>query len=46
MRKMIDSERKKHELNTENLNLERECNELFKEVEELDNKISSTKISE
>ncbi len=40
---MIDSEKTKTDLNTENMLLERECSELSKEVEELEKKIEFTK---
>lgn len=43
MRKMIDSEKRKTDLNTENMTLERECQELLKEVEDLTNKIEFTR---
>ncbi|KRX02411.1 hypothetical protein PPERSA_10028 [Pseudocohnilembus persalinus] len=46
MRKMIDSEKKKTDLNTENMLLERECADLDKDVLELEQKIEYTKKQE
>ena len=40
---MIDSEKKKTDLNNENVLFDRECSELAKLVEELENKIEFTK---
>lgn len=43
MRKMIDSEKKRTDLYNENILFDRECSELAKLVEELENKIEFTK---
>lgn len=40
---MIDSEKKKTDFNTENMLLDRECNDLEKEVSELERRIEYTK---
>ena len=43
MRKMIDSEQRKTDMQNKILQLERECTELAKTVEDLESKIGNTK---
>lgn len=46
MRKMIDSEKKKNDLQNEIMLLEKECSELDTTVQDLEKKIELTKVNE